>query len=335
MKRIFVAIAVLVGLTLGAWKASAQAEITVKEAVQAVGLSNDDIAKVKSGEVVARDMSETTASMLAQGIIALVKAPPGELAEAAIAADTYKRDPSVIAYGKIDPNNIEASFAEAVFTEKEADEVKRLRDASPGSDFNLSSDEFKALKAAVEGGAESVEALSKVYRRFLVDRAKAYISGGLGAIAPYDRGGDTVSPAADLKAALEAATALKKVAPELYDAFLNYPKDKPEGVEETFLWLKATVEDRPTFALEHRMVYPGENMVVYLARQYFVGQSYDDLQEIAGAFPTDAGTAVLYGNRTMTDQVAGFMQGTRHSVGRGMMRDELVAKFEALRKKYK
>jgi len=37
----------------------------------------------------------------------------------------------------------------------------------------------------------------------------------------------------------------------------------------------------------------------------------------------------------MTDQVAGFMQGTRHSVGRGMMRDELVAKFKALRKKYK
>ena len=45
------------------------------------------------------------------------------------------------------------------------------------------------------------------------------------------------------------------------------------------------------------------------------------------------GNAVFYTNRTASDQVAGFMRGMRHEVGRGMMRDALVESFAAIRAK--
>jgi hypothetical protein len=47
--------------------------------------------------------------------------------------------------------------------------------------------------------------------------------------------------------------------------------------------------------------------------------------------PVQAGNAVFYNNRTSSDQVAGFMQGMRHEMGRGVMRDALAESFEASR----
>ena len=44
-----------------------------------------------------------------------------------------------------------------------------------------------------------------------------------------------------------------------------------------------------------------------------------------------AGRRVFYLNRTSTDQVAGLMKGTRHSMGRNIMAKEIRAHFEELR----
>ncbi|PYQ10125.1 MAG: hypothetical protein DMH00_11785 [Acidobacteria bacterium] len=48
----------------------------------------------------------------------------------------------------------------------------------------------------------------------------------------------------------------------------------------------------------------------------------------AGLVPADGKTLVFYLNRTSTDQVAGFMTGTRHSMGRKIMEKEVRKHFE-------
>jgi len=307
--------------------ASAQ-QMTVSEVVKALGYSAEDEKKAEAGEVVAVDLKETTDKMLAQSVAVVLPVKVGELTESVQSGAIFKSDTNLIARGSIDPAAPEAGLAKAVYTANESGELNNLGQAEPGSEFNLSSDEYATITAA--GGKP--EAVMKAYQGILANRVRAYATKGLKGVAPYDRGdGDTSSPADALTAMATAETVLKKANPKLYQAFLDYPQNNPEDAEEMFSWEKRNVQDRPTFVLVHRMIINRPDRIIVLMRQFYVGQSYNAAQAVSGAIEIKEGTLVLSDNRTSTDQVAGFMSGTRHSIGRGMMRDELVKRLKEIK----
>jgi hypothetical protein len=90
-------------------------------------------------------------------------------------------------------------------------------------------------------------------------------------------------------------------------------------------------DDRPVYVLTHRMLQQQPDMLVLLSRDFYVSHSFNASQAAAGALPVEDGVMVFYGNRTSSDQVAGFMSGMRHEIGRGMMRDSLVEAMEEIR----
>jgi hypothetical protein len=321
----------LAGLMLGMIPTlSAAKPSTVEEIAAAIDWSGEEQRKVLAGYVVASDLPETTESILAQAVAVILPEPPSDLRSFGIDGQSYNVDPDILGFGKIDLDNIEESLTAAKFTESDADEVDELRSAEPGSGFNLSTEEFSTIQKAVSAGAKSPAQITNVYQKILAARVKAYASGGISAIAPYDRDGAQVSPSTDLKAAIISNTFLQKLNPDLYKAFLSYPNDQIDGIEETFQWVKQRIQKRPTFILEHRMVHQRQDVFLALIRHFYVSQAYDSAQATIGMFPMETGTLVLFTTRTMTDQVTGFMQGIRHRVGRDMMRDELVTHFEAL-----
>jgi hypothetical protein len=79
------------------------------------------------------------------------------------------------------------------------------------------------------------------------------------------------------------------------------------------------------------MVQRRPDGLVLLSRTFYAGHSFNASLSGAGVLTVQTGNAVFYTNRTSSDQVAGFMQGMRHEMGRGMMRDALVESFEAIR----
>lgn len=321
----------LTGLMLGMTPTlSAAQPPTVEEIATAIDWSVEERRKVLAGEIVASDLPETTESMLAQAVAVILPEPPSDLRSFGIDGQSYKVDPDILGYGTIDLDNIEGSLTGAKFTENDADELDELRSAKPSSGFNLSTEEFGAIQKAISAGAKSPAEISEIYQKILAERVKAYTSGGISAIAQYDRDGAQVSPFTDLKAATVSNTFLQKLDPDLYRAFLNYPNEQIDGIEETFQWVKQRIQKRPTFILEHRIVHQRQDLFLALIRHFYVSQAYDSAQATIGMFPMETGTLVLFTTRTMTDQVTGFMQGIRHRVGRDMMRDELVTHFEAL-----
>jgi hypothetical protein len=124
--------------------------------------------------------------------------------------------------------------------------------------------------------------------------------------------------------------ATKKVTPQIYNAWLNYPEQQPENSEHFFLWLKRTVEGRPTFVLSHRAIYPTDNAVFWAERHFYAGQFYNSLQMIGYAVPVDTTSIIFFANRTSTEKVAGFGSATRHKIGRSRVRKDMVATFERL-----
>jgi hypothetical protein len=147
---------------------------------------------------------------------------------------------------------------------------------------------------------------------------------------PYARGGDSSSAADDLKAAHKGSKLVQQAVPELYQAFLAYPSQSVADVEHRFFWTEQVADDRPVYIPTHRMAQQPD-MLVVLARDFYVSHSVNASQGAAGALPVEDGVVIFYANRTSSDQVAGFMSGMRHEIGRGMMRDSLVAAMGEIR----
>jgi hypothetical protein len=159
----------------------------------------------------------------------------------------------------------------------------------------------------------------------------AYRKGGLAGIAPYTRGGDEAYPGKELSLAIEEMKFVEKRAASFYRAFKNFPADASAAGKTLFTWQVQSIQERPTVILLHRLIEEHDDFTVGGRREFFVGQSFNSLQLIAGAFPFGDRTLLFYTNRTFSDQVAGFGSGTKHTVGRKMMLGEVEKLFEEIR----
>jgi hypothetical protein len=66
-------------------------------------------------------------------------------------------------------------------------------------------------------------------------------------------------------------------------------------------------------------------------RHYYVSTGYNIVQAIAGFLPVKEGTLVICVNRTSTDQLAGFGNATKRTIGQKLMAGELKKLFEKAR----
>ena len=309
------------------------ADITAEAVAEAMGLGAGDRAKLKAGEIVATEIEETTEKQLAVALALKVPATLEDVAASVTEGTTLEANPAIKAHGEIDPAQAgEAAFAGITL---DADEVERLLEIEPGSDFNLSSAEIAVFQDLAQqhkaGDPAAADAVNAAWRQMLAGRLQAYLASGLDGIAPYDRGGDSSSAADDLKAAAEGSKLVQQVVPELYQAFLAYPNQAVADAQHQFFWTEQVADDRPVYVLTHRMVQQRPDMLVLLSRDFYVSHSFNASQAAAGALPVEDGVVIFYANRTSSDQVAGFMSGMRHEIGRGMMRDSLVEAMEEIR----
>jgi hypothetical protein len=312
--------------------------LTAAQVAQALGFDRAAEQQLLAGEIVSAEREETTAKQLAVSIGMLVKGDPDALASAVLDGQTLKANPAILGFGKIDPEAPEATLAGIAYTEGEVDEVRKLLEAEAGDEFNLSADELTTLQKATAGHDPKqagdpavIQAVNEAYRSILLGRLQAYLARGVAGLAPYQRDGAMSDPAEDLRAAAEASQLLQEAAPEMYRGLLDYPEHQPADAQQAFFWVKETANDRPVFSLSHRMVQRRPDGLLLLSRTFYAGHSFNASLSGAGVLPVEGGNAVFYTNRTSSDQVTGFMQGMRHELGRGMMRDALIESFQAIR----
>ena len=306
----------------------------IRRAGTNLGFEESDLDKLAQGEIVSRDLQEDSKKELALAVAMVVKAPFGEVFDWLQKRAIDDVDETILSHGVLPDGAVSAeSFASLSF---EPGELDKLLLVEPGSDFNLSQPEIAKLQGIAKANesapiAKQQEAIAQAYREILSQRVDAYRQGGLAGIAPYTRGGDEAQPGKELGLAVEEMKYIEEGAPTFYHAFKNFPADAKPSMESQFTWQIQSIQDRPTVVLVHRMIERHEDYAVAGRREYFVGQSFNSLQIIAGAFSYGEDTLIFYTNRTFTDQVAGFWGGTKHTIGRKMMLGEVVKLFESIR----
>jgi hypothetical protein len=200
----------------------------------------------------------------------------------------------------------------------EAQEVARYLGARPGFDFNLSPEEIEEFSAIDDSESlrARVDRVEDVLRRQLLRRYRAYRERGLAGIDDYARGPSTrSSPAENLRESLAASQPLRRLFPDFYAAWLDYPALQQEDSEDAFFWIQARVEKRPAVALLQRLVQ--EDIVGQ--RIFYVSHFLDVGQSVAALVPVEEGTLFAYVRRVWLDRLSGLGAAIKKAVARRLL----------------
>ena len=125
---------------------------------------------------------------------------------------------------------------------------------------------------------------------------------------------------------------LEKHAPGFHRALTEYPRGRPQGLEETFFWVNFRIEDKPSTALVHRMFLLQGDVQVFSQRYFYVSRHYNSVQTTGGAFPVERGSVLLVEHRVSTDRVAGFGMTERQQLETQLLAGEFTAQLERFRR---
>jgi len=304
---------------------------TVNQVVADLSLPPDAGARMRRGEMVHSDPKESSDREMAVGLTFLVKQPLADVMNAFRAAADLKADPQLSASVLIRGPGTPADFAGLVLEPDGVAEAKRYLTASPGDTLNLSADEIRAFNALAAGGGDPKPQVEVQLKQLLLSRYQTYLQNGLTGLAPYARRSGLCEPSGELRRASEAARLLKKYAPAMQQVLLSYPQGKPAGLEESFYWLRYTLDGRPNYTLRHRLALPMGEAFAVADREFYVSHGYDTSQSFAGLIPVPEGTLVIYRSRVSTEQVAGFGSSVKKGIGRGVMAKQLTDIFQRSR----
>lgn len=245
-------------------------------------------------------------------------------------------DPGMTEYGEIDPGCGKTDLKRAAFSRDEDDEAARLFRLHPGTQFNFSAAEIASIRERLGNrpplAREMLATASAAYRMVLASRLRAYCEGGLDSLAEYDRGDDVASwPGKQLRGAratFPQTAALAKV----LKALDEFPRTPPNNIAQHLFWKKTEVNGRPTFILAHILLEERPDAVAFVLREFYVGHSYNILQQIGIALPQGQGSVVFALNSTITDAISGIFSGVARAIGQSRAREALEAYFEGIRR---
>lgn len=321
-------------------------DVEISELRAYLGFSDAQAQELLAGKIISTQLPRSAEETeLALAVAATLPTSLDDAHALVVSGETLRLDRNIDQWHEITgwPARAE-DFTGIEFTVDESTDAVALLRFDGGTEFNLDSAEiarFRTLRGRFTGAAadtpEAREAVSTVYREILMERYRAYRTGGMAAIAPYFRSRrKQIDPARTLQLAAGAATFFRDNEPALYDAFTKFPNSASPDVEHRFYWLKQRVQDRPTFVLSHRMLTKRPGHAVLADRQYYIGHSYNTVQIVTGVLPVndaDRGGEIVafYTNRTSIDQLAGMTGPIARPIASGKLSARVVERFESFR----
>jgi hypothetical protein len=298
------------------------------------GFSAEHLKKIERGAIVSANADPALPNELTAVIAMRLPIRIGELAVRIRSGVNIIADRRMTDYGELDPARGEADLEGVAFSPNDRQEFMRLFKLQPGAEFNLSAKEIDSIRERLGAGPTGREAISDAsaaYRLVLAGRLRGYRERGLSGLAAYDRGdGFLSSPGEELSRVRAALAPIAVLAPLLseLDAF---PRPLSSTIHQRFFWKKTEVDGRPTFILSHVLLEEKSDVIAFVLREFYVGHSYNVLQQVGVALPQGEESVVLALNSTVTDRIPGFLGGVARAIGQRRAREALEAYFDGIR----
>lgn len=300
------------------------------------GFSSEHRKELDRGAIVSVIAEPALRNELTGAVAMRLPVSVGELSSRIRSGINIIADPGMAEYGEIDLGCGETDLKRAAFSRDEDDEAARLFRLHPGTQFNFSAAEIVSIRERLGNrpalAREMLATASAAYRMVLAGRLRAYCRSGLDGLAEYDRADDAASwPGNQLRGARATFPQTAALA-EVLKALDEFPRAPSSNIAQHLFWKKTEVNGRPTFILAHVLLEERPDSLAFVLREFYVGHSYNILQQIGIALPQGQGSVVFALNSTITDAISGIFSGVARAIGQSRAREALEAYFEGIRR---
>jgi len=223
---------------------------------QDIGLSEDQIVDIRSGEAITKAMpSRTPAEVFLFGAIYIHAAPESYL-RFAHDFDRLRALPDYLALGVFsDPPQL-SDLQDFSF---DNDDIKGLRSCKRGNCLiQMPANSIEELQRSVDWSAADVnQRVNQVLQKTALQRLLAYQSEGNRVLGAYNDKRDPTEVPQQFAYMLNYATVLPARLPDFYHYLLAYPNAKPANVEDTFYWARVKFGLKPTLRVVQMVILRG------------------------------------------------------------------------------
>jgi len=223
---------------------------------QNIGLSQDQIAAIRSGQAVTKALPpRTPAEVLLFGAIYIHDAPETYF-QFARNFDRFREVPGFLALGVFTNPPQLSDLKGFAFN---ADDIQDLKSCEPGHcGIQMPANSIEELHRSVNWSAADVnEQVNQLLRKTALERLLAYQREGNEALGVYNDKRDPTAVPEQFAYLLSYSKALSEHAPDFYHYLLSYPHAKPANYEETFYWARVKFGLKPTLRIVHMVTMRG------------------------------------------------------------------------------
>jgi len=256
------------------------------------GLSQDQIAAIRSGQPVAKTLtSRTPAEVFVLGAV-YVNAPPESYLKFANDFDRLRKIPGYLA---IEPFSTPPQLSDLKGFALDSDDTKALKTCKSGScQIQLPASTMEQLQQSINWSApDADDQVNQFIQKLALQRLITYQKEGdriLGAV--YNDKHEPTNVADQFKYMLSHSSALEKGLPDFYNYLLAYPDSKPANVENSFYWDNVKFGLKPTLRIVHvetmRGSTPEEPAYVVAEKQLYSSHYFETALDLTFCIRGDA-----------------------------------------------
>lgn len=168
-------------------------------------------------------------------------------------------------------------------------------------------------------------AAAAAIRQFLVDEARAYLTGGSAALADYaDRSG-TVPRGTAFRLLLRPSAFHAEYQPDLFRYLDEFPRAAGEGSDSFLYWSREKFGLKPVISISHSALQRRDGVVVFGSKQVFASHYFESSLGMALFIPVPGASYayVTYLNRSRVDTLRGLLAPLARVVAARRARDGL------------
>jgi hypothetical protein len=242
---------------------------------QNIGLNQDQIAAIQSGQAVAKTLPpRTPAEVFLFGAVH-IHAALETYVQLARDIERLRKLPNYLALGVIaEP----AQFSSPQGFSFDSDDIRALRNCKPGNcQIQMPASSIEEFHRSIDWSAADVnEQLNRYLQKTALQRLLAYQREGDKALGVYNDKHDPIEVQRQFDYILSYDKALPERLPDFYNYLLAYPRAKPANVEDSFYWSKVKFGLKPTLRVVQTVIMrnPGGHLAYAIAEKQLYASHY-------------------------------------------------------------
>jgi len=222
-----------------------------------IGLSDDQIATIRSGQAFAKTLHSRIADEIFVFGAVYIHASPEDYLKFSRDFDRLRQLPGYLAIGKFsDPPQL-SDLKGFTF---DSEDIQALKDCKPGHcEIQMPTTSIEEIHQSVDLSAPDAEdQVNQLLQKTVIERLVAYQQEGNQVLGVYNDKRNPTEVPEQFQYMLSYSKALPRYLPDFYNYLLTYPAGKPANVENSFYWAKVKFGLKPTLRVVHVVTMRGE-----------------------------------------------------------------------------